>query len=73
MGWLDSEGNGEFAVVLRCALLRGTHAELFAGAGIVPDSDPARELQETEMKFGAMLEALGGACALRSLDAKHRG
>ncbi|HET9701615.1 MAG TPA: isochorismate synthase [Burkholderiales bacterium] len=73
MGWVDREGDGEFAVVLRCALLRGTHAELFAGAGIVPDSDPARELEETEMKFGAMLEALGGARALRSLDAERRG
>lgn len=72
MGWVDSDGDGEFAVVLRCALLRGTHAELFAGAGIVSDSDPARELEETEMKFGAMLEALGGAFALRSLDAKRR-
>ncbi|HEX6829388.1 MAG TPA: isochorismate synthase [Burkholderiales bacterium] len=67
IGWVDREGDGEFAVVLRCAFLRGAHAELFAGAGIVKDSNPARELEETEMKFGAMLEALGGASALRSL------
>lgn len=72
IGWVDREGDGEFAVVLRCALLRATHAELFAGAGIVADSDPVRELEETEMKFGAMLEALGGACTLRSL-LEHQG
>jgi isochorismate synthase len=73
IGWMDREGDGEFAVVLRCALLRGTHAELFAGAGIVVDSDPARELAETEIKFGAMLGALGGPCNLRLLDAGRRG
>jgi menaquinone-specific isochorismate synthase len=71
IGWVDREGEGEFAVVLRCALLRGTHAELFAGAGIVADSDPARELEETGMKFGAMLDALGGACGIRSLSERR--
>jgi isochorismate synthase len=73
IGWVDREGDGEFAVVLRCAYLRGTHAELFAGAGIVADSEPLRELEETEMKFGAMLEALGAPSRLRSIDARRRG
>ena len=46
------------SVLLRCAVLQGRSAELFAGAGIVSDSDPQAELQETEMKLRAMLEAM---------------
>ncbi len=57
-GWLDSEGNGELAVLLRCALLQGNSADLFAGAGITDASEPAVELQETELKFNTMLQAL---------------
>jgi len=57
-GWLDSEGNGELAVLLRCALLRGDSADLFAGAGITDASEPGLELQETELKFNTMLQAL---------------
>ena len=57
-GVLDSEGNGEFSVALRSALLTGTKAELQAGAGIVAGSDPQQELAETEAKFGTLLAAL---------------
>jgi salicylate biosynthesis isochorismate synthase/menaquinone-specific isochorismate synthase len=60
VGWTDSSGDGEFCVALRCALLRGQVAHLYAGAGIVRDSDPAAELAETEVKFGALLPALAG-------------
>jgi isochorismate synthase len=58
VGWVDASGDGEFAVALRCALLHGDHATLYAGAGIVRDSDPSAELDETERKFLAFLEAL---------------
>jgi isochorismate synthase len=60
VGWLDAAGDGEFAVALRCAHLQGRVAHLYAGAGIVAGSEPQRELAETEAKFVAMLQALGG-------------
>ncbi|MFT4034803.1 MAG: isochorismate synthase [Patulibacter sp.] len=58
IGWTDRTGDGEFFVGLRSAIIRDTHARLFAGVGIVADSDPATELAETELKLGAMLSAL---------------
>jgi len=60
MGWMDSSGNGEFAVALRSALLKGKEASLFAGCGIVEDSIPEEEYSETWIKFKPMLNALGG-------------
>lgn len=61
VGWMDLEGQGELAVALRSALISGREARLFAGAGIVGDSDPAAELRETHLKLGAALGALRGA------------
>jgi len=58
IGWLDFAGDGEFAVALRSALLRGGRAVLFAGAGIVEGSNPAEELAETELKFRPLRGAL---------------
>jgi salicylate biosynthesis isochorismate synthase len=58
VGWMDAAEDGEFCVALRSALLRDRTAHLFAGAGIVADSDPAAELAETELKLGAMLPLL---------------
>ena len=58
VGWVDAEGDGEWAIALRCAELLGDRAILYAGAGIVADSDPARELAETDRKFRAFLDAL---------------
>jgi len=58
VGWIDSHGDGEFAVALRCGLLWEDGARLYAGVGVMPDSDPARELEETELKFNALLTAL---------------
>jgi len=58
IGWLDARGDGEFVVPLRCALVRGRSATLFAGAGIVAGSDPARELEETRLKLRPLLAAL---------------
>ncbi len=60
IGWIDSRGNGEFAVAIRSALLQGDEASLYAGCGIVEGSDPEEEYQETEIKFKPMLNALGG-------------
>jgi isochorismate synthase len=60
VGWVDALGDGEFCVALRCALLRGRLARLFAGCGIVRDSDPASELAESETKLDALLPVLAG-------------
>jgi isochorismate synthase len=60
VGWTDANDDGEFCVALRCALLRGTEARLYAGVGVVRDSDPAAELNETEIKLGALLPILAG-------------
>jgi isochorismate synthase len=60
VGWMDAAEDGEFCVGLRSALLRDREAHLFAGCGIVSDSDPAAELQESELKFEALLPLLAG-------------
>ena len=58
LGWMDVRGNAEFFVGLRSALIDGTRARLYAGAGIVQGSSPEKETAETELKFRAMQEAL---------------
>jgi menaquinone-specific isochorismate synthase len=58
VGWVDSRGDGEFAIALRCAQVTGDTARLWAGAGIVADSDPDSEVAETAAKFDAVLSAL---------------
>jgi menaquinone-specific isochorismate synthase len=57
VGWVDSAGDGELAIALRCAQLNGARARLFAGAGIVADSLPESELEETRLKLRAMQSA----------------
>ncbi|WP_231759248.1 isochorismate synthase [Microbulbifer elongatus] len=59
VGWCDAEGNGEWAVAIRCGIFTDSHAQLFAGAGIVEDSDPDSEWRETQAKLQTMLSALG--------------
>jgi len=59
VGWVDGNGNGEFAIAIRCALLRENEAFLYAGDGIVAGSDPDTEDRETTMKFRPLLTALG--------------
>jgi isochorismate synthase len=61
VGWMDAAGDGSWAVALRCAEVQGAMASLFAGAGIVADSDPEAELAETDAKFASMLAALGAS------------
>ncbi len=58
VGWVDAGGNGAFAVGIRSAQIEGNVARLFAGVGVVADSDPAAELAETRSKFQALLSAL---------------
>ena len=58
IGWTDATEDGQFCVGLRSALLRDRTAHLYAGAGIVADSDPEAELAETELKLDAMLPLL---------------
>ena len=58
VGWSDANGDGEFCVALRCALIEGPLARCYAGVGVVADSDPAAELAETEVKLAALLPVL---------------
>lgn len=63
VGWVDAHGNGTWAVTIRCAEFSSdrTTARLFAGCGIVADSDPESELAETQAKFQAMINAITGS------------
>ncbi len=58
VGWVDANGNGAFAVGIRSAQISGNQANLFAGVGIVADSDPQSELDETDGKFLTMQQAI---------------
>lgn len=58
VGWANTAGDGEFAIALRCAELSGARARLFAGVGIVAESLPEQELEETRLKLDTMMEAL---------------
>lgn len=59
LGWIDARGDADVHVMLRCAVIRGARAWVFAGGGIVASSDPSAELAETELKMAPMLRALG--------------
>ena len=58
VGWMDGRGDGEWAVGIRSATVRGSHARLVAGDGIVADSVPEAELAETQLKLQALLAAV---------------
>jgi menaquinone-specific isochorismate synthase len=59
IGWFDAAGDGEFFVALRSGLLEGNRIFIYAGAGIVSDSNAEREFEETQLKFESLLDALG--------------
>lgn len=61
VGWFDRHGSGLFAVAIRSAVLNGSQARLYAGCGIVAQSEPDREWDETRIKFKPMLDALGAS------------
>lgn len=58
LGWIDTQGNSEFIVGIRSALINGCKARLYAGAGIVSGSEPAKELAEIKLKLQTLLNAL---------------
>jgi menaquinone-specific isochorismate synthase len=58
IGWFDASGDGEFAVGIRSAVAEGDRVTLFAGNGIVADSDPAAEWDEVQLKFRPILDEL---------------
>lgn len=57
-GWLNSKGRGEFVVAIRSGLIREHEALFYAGCGIVQDSDPVSEWEETKLKLIPMLTAI---------------
>ncbi|HET6501180.1 MAG TPA: isochorismate synthase [Amycolatopsis sp.] len=59
VGWMDDQGDGEWAVSIRCAEAGQRSLRLYAGGGIVPASDPKAELDETSAKFQTLLSAMG--------------
>ena len=59
VGWLGADGDGELCVALRCGIVDRTRATLFAGCGIVGDSDPDLEWEESRIKLRAVISALG--------------
>lgn len=59
IGWSNRNGDGEWAITIRCAEIENNLISLFAGAGIVEDSVPQEETAETAAKFRTMLSALG--------------
>nr|WP_236796641.1 isochorismate synthase [Amycolatopsis sp. GM8] len=59
VGWMNAEGDGEWAVSIRCAEVDSRSLRLYAGGGIVPASDPKAELDETSAKFQTFLRAMG--------------
>ena len=58
VGWIDADGDGEFGIALRSAEADGNQVRLFAGCGIVADSDPEAELAEAQAKFLPVRDAL---------------
>ena len=58
VGWIDGSGDGEFGIALRSGEVAGDQVRLFAGCGIVADSDPAAELAEAQAKFVPVRDAL---------------
>ncbi len=59
VGWCDDQGNGEWVVTIRCATVQAQRLTLFAGAGIIPASDPLSEWHETGIKLNTLLRAVG--------------
>jgi menaquinone-specific isochorismate synthase len=59
IGWLNGNGEGTFGVGIRAGYIQGDRARIFAGAGIVADSQVENEQSETTIKFAALLKALG--------------
>ncbi|MGF1465246.1 MAG: isochorismate synthase MenF [Sandaracinaceae bacterium] len=63
VGWWDADGNAEMRVALRCGVVRGATAWLYAGGGIVAGSEARAEWEESALKLRPLLAALGGSAA----------
>ena len=59
VGWFDTNGDGEFAIALRCGQFEGNRGTIYAGGGLVLGSDRQSEWAETDLKLGPMLRVLG--------------
>lgn len=59
VGWIDADGDAEITVALRCGVVRGSSAWLWAGGGIVPGSEPDAEWAESALKLRPLLRAIG--------------
>lgn len=59
VGWVDADGDAEITVALRCGVVRGASAWLWAGGGIVDGSEPDAEWNESALKLRPLLHALG--------------
>ncbi|MGJ8524973.1 Isochorismate synthase DhbC [Halomonadaceae bacterium LMG 33818] len=68
IGWMKENGDGEWAISLRCADIAGQRVTLFAGAGVIAGSDPLSEFNETGTKLTTLLPALGVESAMAYLD-----
>ena len=64
VGWVDENGDGDFAVAIRSGLFRKNTATLFGGAGIVANSDPQKEWDETALKMRFLLNAMQSECEM---------
>jgi menaquinone-specific isochorismate synthase len=60
VGWVDTRGDGDFAIALRCAAVAGRSVTMTAGCGIVADSDPVIEAREAQIKMLPIRDALEG-------------
>lgn len=69
IGWIGADGSGECAVGLRSALIKGDEARLYAGCGVMGDSDPDWEYEESRLKMQPMLRALGAGAEAGSESA----
>lgn len=58
VGWINGAGDGAICIGLRCGLIRGDATRVFAGAGIVADSEPNAELVETRLKLRPLMDLL---------------
>lgn len=73
VGWIDAAGNGAFAVAIRSAVADTRQATLFAGVGLVADSDPDREWDEVQLKYRPILDELEAAAETTATTSESNG
>jgi anthranilate synthase component 1 len=69
VGYLDAAGDLDMAIAIRTAVMRDGHAHVQASAGVVADSIPANEEQETQNKARAVLQAIATAQTITAVTA----